>query len=123
MLKKAIITSAKIVTFLLITFLILSGITEIFKYKSTETVSRTYYCYPGNTFDVIFLGSSVMKNDVYPMQLYSEQGIWGAVHSRWHRPIGLLNRLSVSTSRNLLFWTAFSVIWILLTFLTNISIM
>ena len=75
MLKKAIITSAKIVTFLLITFLILSGITEIFKYKSTETVSRTYYCYPGNTFDVIFLGSSVMKNDVYPMQLYSEQGI------------------------------------------------
>lgn len=75
MLKKAITTSAKIVTFLLITFLILSGTTEIFEYKSTETVSRTYYNYPGNTFDVIFLGSSVMKNGVYPMQLYSEQGI------------------------------------------------
>ena len=48
---------------------------NIFENKSTEAASKVYQDYGKNQFDVIFLGSSAMKNAVYPMQLYKEYGI------------------------------------------------
>ena len=55
--------------------LLYNGILPVFKDKSTEAVSKEYRDFERGTFDVILLGSSVMMNDVYPLQLYDEYGI------------------------------------------------
>lgn len=54
---------------------LLSAVTDIFRNKSEDALSREYQEFPRDTFDVIFLGSSVMLNDVYPLQLYQDYGI------------------------------------------------
>lgn len=54
---------------------LLVRVTDIFENKSTDALSKEYNSYDNDIFDVIFLGSSVMLNDVYPLQLYDEYGI------------------------------------------------
>ena len=63
------------IIFLLIFYMIYNLIVPVFEDKSTEKLSKEFYEYPRNTFDVLFLGSSVMMNAVYPLQLYDEYGI------------------------------------------------
>ena len=43
--------------------------------KDDEELSSYYYDYPDDTFDVIVLGPSVMKNAVQPVILYEDYGI------------------------------------------------
>lgn len=61
--------------FLLIVFCIYQSIIPVFENKSEEELSKDYRDFEKDIFDVVFLGSSAMKNAVYPMQLYHEYGI------------------------------------------------
>lgn len=54
---------------------LLTRVTNIFENKAEDAMSKEYVEYDHDTFDVIFLGSSVMLNDIYPLQLYDEYGI------------------------------------------------
>jgi len=65
----------KIISFIIIMFLCYSFCANLVRDKSVEAVSKEYASYGKNKFDVIFLGTSVMKNDLYPMELYQDYGI------------------------------------------------
>ena len=53
----------------------LTCMTRIFENKSPDAVSKEFAKNTGRKFDVIFLGPSTMKNDIYPMELYHSYGI------------------------------------------------
>lgn len=58
--------------------LFMSGLwcmTRVFENKSPDAVSKAFAGYQHRKFDVIFLGPSTMKNDVYPLELYQNYGI------------------------------------------------
>lgn len=58
--------------------LFVSGIlymTRVFENKSPDAVSKAFARHTDRKFDVIFLGPSTMKNDVYPLELYQNYGI------------------------------------------------
>ena len=50
-------------------------IIPIFENKSPGIVSKKYQHFPEDIFDVVFIGSSVTLNGIYPLQLYHENGI------------------------------------------------
>lgn len=50
-------------------------ITGIFENKSPDAVSKEFAKYTDKKYDVIFLGASTMKNDIYPLELYQNYGI------------------------------------------------
>jgi len=75
-LKKSIVWKAvSAAVFLGIAAGLLAGVTEIFENKSSDALSEEYHEYEKEFFDVIFLGSSVMLDDIYPLLLYDEYGI------------------------------------------------
>lgn len=45
------------------------------KLRHRDGMSREYYRFPKGTFDVVFLGSSMMMYGILPMELYEEYGI------------------------------------------------
>lgn len=53
----------------------LTCLTRIFENKSPDAVSKEFAKNTGRKFDVIFLGPSTMKNDIYPLELYHSYGI------------------------------------------------
>lgn len=53
----------------------LTCMTRIFENKSPDAVSKEFAKNTGRKFDVIFLGPSTMKNDIYPLELYHNYGI------------------------------------------------
>lgn len=65
----------RIALFLLLAGFCLHHAERIFMGKDAEELSPYYYDYPDNTFDVLFLGSSVSKNGVQPVQLWRSNGI------------------------------------------------
>ena len=65
----------RITLFLLLAGFCLHHAERIFMGKDAEELSPYYYDYPDNTFDVLFLGSSVSKNGVQPVQLWKSNGI------------------------------------------------
>ena len=50
-------------------------ITPIFKEKSVEGLSEEYKTFGKDKFETIFVGSSVMFNAVYPLELYKQYGM------------------------------------------------
>lgn len=50
-------------------------LTRVFENKSPDAVSKAFARHTDKKFDVIFLGPSTMKNDVYPLELYQDYGI------------------------------------------------
>ena len=50
-------------------------ITPIFKEKSVEGLSEEYKTFGKDKFETIFVGSSVMLNAVYPLELYKQYGM------------------------------------------------
>ena len=60
----------KVIVFLVLVVLILSSISEILRKKSGADISI-----PSDSCDVIFVGSSVVKVGIYPLQLYKDYGI------------------------------------------------
>lgn len=67
--------SFKYLIFILIVCILNAVIVPIFRDKSIERVSSEYDNFSKETFDVIFVGSSVMMNAVYPLELYEDYGI------------------------------------------------
>ena len=65
----------KSMVFVLISCAVYALILPMFRDKSIERVSSEYSKYPKKTFDVIFTGSSVMMNAIYPLELYENYGI------------------------------------------------
>ena len=61
--------------FIAFMFLAYNLILSIFENKSTEGLSNEYRNFSQDTFDVLFAGSSVVLNDIHPLQLYHEHGI------------------------------------------------
>lgn len=49
--------------------------TRVFENKSPDAVSKAFARHIDKQFDVVFLGPSTMKNDVYPLELYQNYGI------------------------------------------------
>lgn len=70
--KKRFLRSIIFITAILISFFICI---RVIGKKSAEVELEEYVNYEQNNFDVIFLGSSIMKNAVYPMELYQKYGI------------------------------------------------
>lgn len=71
----------EIVAFLLVFLILFNIVTVVFENKTDDVLKKDYSDFGKETFDVVFLGSSVMMNDIYPLQLFNEQGIasynWG----------------------------------------------
>lgn len=61
--------------FLLILIVMVLYLDGALKLKHRDGISAQYYSFPRKTFDVVFLGSSVLKFGVSPMELYGEHGI------------------------------------------------
>lgn len=53
----------------------LAYISVVFENKSPDAVSKEFGKNTGKNYDVIFLGPSTMKNDIYPLELYTDYGI------------------------------------------------
>ncbi|MDE7031445.1 MAG: hypothetical protein K2P63_15985 [Lachnospiraceae bacterium] len=53
----------------------LTYLTRVFENKSPDAVSKEFAKNTDRKFDVIFLGPSTMKNDIYPLELYNHYGI------------------------------------------------
>lgn len=70
--QRRCLKSIVFIAFILIIFFICIGVN---KKRETEIDIEGYADYQQNKFDVVFLGSSIMKNAVYPMELYHEYGI------------------------------------------------
>ena len=45
------------------------------KLRHRDGMSGSYYSFPKDTFDVVFLGSSIMMYGVQPLEMYGEYGI------------------------------------------------
>lgn len=73
--KKPLKTLAKLIFFLLSLFLILFRITDYFKDRNVVELSRFYYDYEKETFDVLFFGTSILYSGISPMMLWDEYGI------------------------------------------------
>ena len=67
--QRRCLKSIVFIAFILIIFFICIGVN---KKRETEIDIEGYADYQQNKFDVVFLGSSIMKNAVYPMELYHE---------------------------------------------------
>ena len=65
----------KLVFFLLSLFLILFRITDYFKDRNVVELSRFYYDYEKETFDVLFFGTSILYSGISPMMLWDEYGM------------------------------------------------
>lgn len=65
----------KMVIFVIILLLGVSGLEDVFENKSTEAVSKDYELYEKDFFDVMFFGTSITKYGIYPMVLYKDFGI------------------------------------------------
>lgn len=73
--KKKIKVFAKIVFFLVTVFFLLFPLTEMFRVKNTKQMASYYYHFPDDSFDVVFLGTSITYSGFYPMQLWHDYGI------------------------------------------------
>ena len=65
----------KTMLFFVVLFVFYVLVVPVFRDKSIERVSKEYSEFSKETFDVIFTGSSVMMNAIYPLQLYEDYGI------------------------------------------------
>ncbi len=68
----ALIRTALFIALAALIFVLLS---HVMKNKDDEELTGAYFDYPKGTFDVVFLGPSVMHYGVYPLELWENYGI------------------------------------------------
>ena len=70
-LKKAV----KNVVFCILLAAMILSLDSFLRLEDAESLCRDYFRYPHNTFDVVFLGSSLTMFGIQPMELYRQYGI------------------------------------------------
>ena len=73
--RKVLFCVLRSAAFLLVLAVMLLRLDSALKLLHRDGLNPRYYKFPRNTFDVVFLGSSVLKFSVLPMELYGEYGI------------------------------------------------
>ena len=65
----------KLFLFLFSIFFILLHLTDIFRDRNVVELSKYYYDFEAETFDVLFFGTSILYSGISPMMLWNEYGI------------------------------------------------
>ena len=73
--KTLIVRVVRAVLFLLVLAALLLRLDSAFKLIQEDNLCPRYYRYPDDTFDVTFLGASLVLYGIYPMELYRDYGI------------------------------------------------
>ncbi|MDO5131492.1 MAG: hypothetical protein Q4D81_00740 [Eubacteriales bacterium] len=69
--------AVRAVLFLFVLAAVVLALDNSLKLIQEDNLCARYYRYPDNTFDVTFLGASLVLYGIFPMELYSEYGISG----------------------------------------------
>ena len=73
--KTLIVRVVRAVLFLLVLAALVLRLDSAFKLIQEDNLCPRYYRYPDDTFDVTFLGASLVLYGIYPMDLYRDYGI------------------------------------------------
>ena len=74
-LNKRLWPAVRCLLFLLVLAAVVLRLDSFFMLIQEDNLCPRYYRYPKNTFDVTFLGASLVLYGIYPMELYRDYGI------------------------------------------------
>ncbi len=73
--KNRILRAVRAAVFLFVLALMILGLDKSLKLIQEDNLCPRYYEYPKDTFDVAFLGASLVMYGIYPVEMYDEYGI------------------------------------------------
>ena len=73
--KNRILRAVRAAVFLFVLASMILGLDKSLKLIQEDNLCPRYYKYPKDTFDVAFLGASLVMYGIYPVEMYDEYGI------------------------------------------------